>query len=123
MINRGFAPWISPERVHSVLDLCTGSGCMAIATAIAFPNAIVDAVELDDKALEVAEINRKKHALNHRVRLFQADLFDGLFMQSYDVIMSNPPYVSPEEMAQLPQEFYHEPKAALEANDEGLEIV
>lgn len=123
LIERQFSPWIKADSVNAILDLCAGSGCMAIAAAFSFSDAIVDAVELSREALEVAKINVEKHQVSDRVQLIRSDLFEVLPNKQYDIIMSNPPYVSGEEMAGLPQEYLHEPKQSLEAADEGLEIV
>ncbi len=123
LIEQGFAPWINPEEITQVLDLCTGSGCMAIAAALALPNISVDAVDNSKDALDVAMINLQKYELEDRVNLIESDLFSNVPQKKYDVIMSNPPYVSQDEMKALPQEFHHEPHNALHAEDEGLEIV
>ncbi len=123
LIEQGFAPWINPEEITQVLDLCTGSSCMAIAAALALPNVAVDAVDISKDALDVAMINLQKYKLEGRVNLIESDLFSNVPQKKYDVIMSNPPYVSQDEMKALPQEFHHEPHNALHAEDEGLEIV
>ena len=123
LIEQGFAPWINPEEITQVLDLCTGSSCMAIAAALALPNVAVDAVDISKDALDVAMINLQKYELEDRVNLIESDLFSNVPQKKYDVIMSNPPYVSQDEMKALPQEFHHEPHNALHAEDEGLEIV
>lgn len=124
IIENHFSPWIKSEDINSVLDLCTGSGCMAIATAIHIPNVVVDAVELSEDALAVAQKNVALHHVADRVNLLQSDLFQAIPAEKkYDVIISNPPYVSHEEMASLPKEFHHEPNMALAAEDEGLAIV
>jgi ribosomal protein L3 glutamine methyltransferase len=122
-IQERFQPWIAPGRVTRVLDLCTGSGCIAIAVAHAFPAARVDAVDLSPDALAVAAINVEKHAVGNRVALIQSDLYQALAERRYDVIISNPPYVPAWEMRELPAEYRHEPDMALEAGEGGLEIV
>lgn len=120
----GFTLVEDPTEVESVLDLCTGSGCLAILAAQIFPNAKVDAVDLSADALEVARINVADHGLEDRVTLFQGDLFAPLKGRKYDVIITNPPYVSDESMAGLPPEYKHEPAMALAGGGvEGLDIV
>jgi ribosomal protein L3 glutamine methyltransferase len=123
LILNQVAPWVAPEAVQHILDLCTGSGCIAIASAYAFPEADVDAVDISLEALNVAEKNIKRHHLEASVHLIQSDCFDSIPKKQYDIILSNPPYVSYDEMATLPQEYMHEPKLALEADDNGLAIV
>ncbi len=118
-----FAPWIDPQQVSAVLDLCTGSGCIAIASAVAFPDARVDAADISPDALAVAGLNVERHGLGQRVRLFESDLFRGLGDRCYDVIVSNPPYVGLGEMQTLPQEFRHEPALALSGGADGMDIV
>lgn len=116
-------PWIEPTRVRRVLDLCTGSGCIAIAAAHAFPEAGVDASDISADALAVAAINVTRHTLDARVHLYQADCYDGLPDARYDVILSNPPYVDPAELNTLPAEYRHEPPLALVSGDDGLALV
>ena len=123
MIEQQFAPWIQPEEVSRVLDLCTGSGCIAIACSYAFPDAEVDAVDISKAALEVAEINRERHGLPERLTLVESDVYAALPPVRYDIIVSNPPYVGAEEMQTLPQEYRHEPVLALEAPENGLAVV
>ena len=123
LIHDGFQPWIGEQRPQRILDLCTGSGCMAIAAAYAFPDAEVDAVDLSEDALAVADMNIQHHGLQHQVIPIRSDLFNELKGQSYDVIMTNPPYVDAEDMADLPDEFTHEPEMALAAGDDGLDLV
>lgn len=122
-IAEQFQPWIEPKRVRRILDLCTGSGCMAIACAQAFPRARVDAADLSGEALAVARLNVKRHRLGRRVRLVRSDLFQALKGQRYDVIVTNPPYVARAEMKNLPREYLHEPELALVSGRDGLDAV
>ena len=116
------APWITePEEIGSVLDLCTGSGCLAILAAHAFPYASVDAVDLSPAALAVAERNVADYDLQDRVHLIESDLFAKLGGRQYDLIISNPPYVDAASVAALPQEYLHEPKLALGSGHDGLD--
>ncbi len=123
LIAERFQPWLAPERIHRVLDLCTGSGCIAIATALALPEARVDASDISHEALEVARRNVARHGVGERVRLWQADLFDGLPAGEYDLILSNPPYVDAQDMAALPAEYRQEPALGLAAGETGLDLV
>jgi len=123
LIERRFAPWIAATRVLNVLDLGTGSGCIALAAAKAFPRARVDAVDIDAAALEVAAINRRRLRLTRRVRLIESDHFTALSGNSYDIIVSNPPYVGAREMRGLPREYGHEPRLALASGRDGLDSV
>ena len=116
------APWIAePDGIGSVLDLCTGSGCLAILAAHAFPYASVDAVDLSPDALAVAERNVADYDLRDRVHLIESDLFAKLNGRQYDLIISNPPYVDAASVAALPQEYLHEPKLALGSGHDGLD--
>jgi ribosomal protein L3 glutamine methyltransferase len=124
IIQHQFSLWIDPEQVENILDLCTGSGCIAIACAYAFEQARVDASDLSADALAVAKINRRDHGLEQRLNLIESDLFESIPEKRYDIIVSNPPYVSAQEMAQLPKEFEFEPGAsALAAGETGMDIV
>lgn len=123
LIADGFAPWIDPGRVHRVLDLCTGSGCIGLAAAVAFPDARVDLADLSTDALAVAEINRQRHGLAERVELCQGNLFQAVPGRRYDVIVSNPPYVAEAEFRALPEEYAHEPGLGLVAGEDGLDLV
>ncbi len=123
LIERRFEPWIEPARVRRVLDLGTGSGCIALACARAFPRARVDASDIDEAALEVAAINRRRLRLTRRVKLVKSDHFAALSRSSYDIIVSNPPYVGEREMRGLPREYRHEPRHALASGRDGLDSV
>jgi ribosomal protein L3 glutamine methyltransferase len=121
-IERGFAPWLEADRVDRVLDLCTGSGCIAIACAAHFDNAEVDAVDISAAALEVARRNVARHELDDWVHLFESDLFAALPTEQYQLIISNPPYVAADELQTLPEEYHHEPEIGLRAEQAGLEF-
>ncbi|WP_172600058.1 50S ribosomal protein L3 N(5)-glutamine methyltransferase [Sulfuricystis multivorans] len=124
LLVEGFAPWVEdPAAIASALDLCTGSGCLAILMAHAFPNAQIDATDLSADALEVARRNVADYHLEDRIRLVQGDLFAGLGKRKYDLIISNPPYVTAQAMRDLPPEYRHEPEIALAAGEDGLDIV
>ncbi len=123
LIETGFEPWLQPGEELDILDLCTGSGCIAIACAHYLPHALVDASDISPSALEVARVNVERHQLQEQVDLHRSDLFDDLPEQQYDLIVSNPPYVSMEEMQTLPDEFQHEPALGLEAGEDGMDIV
>jgi len=122
LIDEQFQPWLTREPKR-ILDIGTGSGCIAIASALAFPEAKVDAVDISDQALEVAAINVARYELNERMRLIKSDVLGGLDQEKYDLIVSNPPYVSAEDVAALPDEYHHEPVLGLEGGGDGLDIV
>jgi ribosomal protein L3 glutamine methyltransferase len=122
LLANGALP-VDPRRVRRVLDLCTGSGCLAILAALAFPRAKVDAVDLSAGALALARRNVAMHRLGDRIALHRGDLFKPLAGQRYDLIISNPPYVDARGMAKLPPEYRHEPRMALAAGDDGLDLV
>ena len=122
LIQQGFGGLLknSPKRI---LDMCTGSGCIAIACAEQFSEAEVDAVDLSFEALDVAEFNIERHQLTHRVFPIQSDLFTHLPQDQYDLIVTNPPYVDQDDIEDMPEEFRHEPMLALEAGEDGLVLV
>lgn len=122
-IRERLQPWIAPARVQRVLDLCTGSGCIAVAAARAFPSARVDASDVSPDALAVAAINVDRSELWEQVRLIRSDLFGALANAIYDVILSNPPYVERAALSKLPAEYRHEPTLAFIAGDDGLAII
>ncbi len=123
LIERRFSPWLDGVEVYRILDLCTGSSCIAIGCAHAFPEAEVDAVDLSPEALEVAKINVRRHRLEDRVRLFAGDLFEPVAGRRYQLIVSNPPYVAREEWRRLPPEYHAEPQMGLESGEDGLDCV
>lgn len=124
LLDEGLSPWVQDaQAVDSVLDMCTGSGCLAILSALAFPYAQVDAVDVSPDALEVARRNVDDYGLGDRLALRQSDLFDSLPERQYDVIVCNPPYVNSGSMDVLPQEYRHEPHLALAGGADGMDLV
>lgn len=123
LIEQRLAPWADPQSVGRVLEIGTGSGCVAVACAYAFPQAQVDATDTSDSALQVASINVQSHGLGERVNLFKSDVFDDLPENEYQIIITNPPYVDQVTMQNLPPEYLHEPRVALAGGEDGLEVV
>ena len=122
LLHDQLAPWVEDaENIGNVLDMCSGSGCLAILAAHAFPNARVDAVDISQDAFQVAQRNVADYGLEERITLIQSDLFVSLKEKKYDVIVSNPPYVDAPSMAALPQEYRHEPQLALGSGKDGLD--
>ena len=115
-------PWIKPGSVKHLLDLCTGSGCIAVAAAIAFPQAMVDATDIDPMALALANKNISEYAMNERIHVIESDLYQNL-SSLYDLILSNPPYVPAGEIPHFPAEYQHEPAAAFDGGADGLDLV
>jgi len=123
LVEAGFEPWVGTEGLHRILDLGTGSGCIGIACAVHLPEVEVDLAEVSPAALEVASINRARHHLEERVQLLQSSLFEGIGDRRYDIIVSNPPYVSTAELAALPKEYRNEPELGLAGGETGLDLV
>jgi len=123
LIERRYAPWADARRVRRVLDIGTGCGCIAIATARMMPGARVDAVDISADALALAALNVRRHRLGRRVRLIESDYFSALRAERYDIIVSNPPYVGAREMRSLPPEYRHEPRLALASGRDGMDAV
>lgn len=124
LIPDQFAPWVQdPEKVTHILELCTGSGCLAILLADAFPNAQIDAIDISADALAVARRNVDDYGLQDRITLIESDLYAQLPKKKYDLIISNPPYVNSDSMAKLPLEYQREPQLALAGGHDGMDLV
>lgn len=124
LIERGFTPWLCGDEVTDILDMCTGSGCIGIACAMAFPTADVDLVDVSADALDVANINIKRHQLEGRVNTIASDLFAGIPEdKQYDLIVTNPPYVDLRDLSSMPGEYHHEPPLGLGSGDDGLNCI
>jgi ribosomal protein L3 glutamine methyltransferase len=124
LIPNMFSPWVSdPESVENVLELCTGSGCLAIMLADAFQNATVDAVDISKDALAVAERNIRDYKLDGRVNPIESDLYENVPFKKYDLIVTNPPYVNSDSMGKLPPEYMREPQIALAGGEDGMDLV
>ena len=123
LIEARFEPWIDATRIGTLLDIGTGSGCIAIASALALPEAKVDAADISESALAVTKVNIERHNVAARVRTVQSDVCSGLAKRRYDVIVSNPPYVGDTEMKSLPDEYHREPALGLRGGADGLDIV
>jgi ribosomal protein L3 glutamine methyltransferase len=122
LLRDHLSPWL-PREPKRVLDLCTGSGCLAVLLALEFPHARIDAADLSASALQVTRINVRKYKLGKRIRAVRSDLFNSLATRKYDLIVSNPPYVTARSMRRLPEEYRHEPSLALAAGKDGLDLV
>jgi len=120
LIEQEFSPWLT-EAPESILDLCTGGGCIALACAAYNPNATVDGVDISKDALEVAKINLKKLELESQVKFIESDVYSAIADKKYDLIVTNPPYVDAQDMSSLPDEFLHEPELALASGSDGLD--
>ena len=123
LIQDGLEPWVEPDSIRLTLDLCTGSGCIAVALAFEYSKAMIHASDIDSKALEVARINVDRYGLSNRVKIIQSDLFCNLSEFQYDLIVCNPPYVDESEINMLPREYLHEPRHALISEEHGIGIV
>lgn len=124
LIPEQFTPWVTdPESVTSILELCTGSGCLSVMLADAFPNAHVDAVDISSDALAVAQRNVNDYQLQDRITLIESNLYAQVPPKKYDLIVTNPPYVNSDSMSRLPQEYLHEPQIALAGGTDGMDLV
>jgi ribosomal protein L3 glutamine methyltransferase len=124
LVPQQFSPWVSdPYAVENILELCTGSGCLAIMMADAFPHSVVDAIDISPDALAVAERNIREYKLEGRVNPIQSDLYQNVPFKKYDMIITNPPYVNSDSMGKLPQEYLREPQIALDGGSDGMDLV
>jgi ribosomal protein L3 glutamine methyltransferase len=124
LLEDGLAPWVpDPDKVKTALDMCTGSGCLAILMAHVYPGAQIDAADISIDALAVARRNVAEYGLEERIQVEHSDLFEALEGRRYDLIVCNPPYVTKESMRKLPAEYRHEPRLALAAGEDGLDVV
>lgn len=124
LLAQGLDPWVTPENISRVADVCTGSGCLAILAALNFPHASVDATDISEAALEIAQKNVRDYRLDDRIELHQGSMLDALPSQRrYDLIICNPPYVNAQSMSQLPAEFEHEPSLALAGGRDGMDLI
>lgn len=124
LIPEQLSPWVQdPSQINHVLDLCTGSGCLPVLLADAFPQAKIDAVDISPEALQVARRNIDDYALNDRIELIESDLYNKLPSRRYDLIISNPPYVNADSMSKLPREYQQEPQLALAGGKDGMDLV
>lgn len=122
LLNNHLHPWVEyPEMVESAADICTGSGCLGVLLANSFPNAAIDVIDISKEAIEVANINIENYGLSEQVSAIQSDMFSALTGKTYDVIISNPPYVDAPSMATLPSEYQNEPQLALGSGEDGLD--
>lgn len=123
LLQEQLTPWVEPEKVNTVLDMCTGSACLAILAQEAFPHAQVTGADISLDALEVAKINRARYGMDDTLELIQSDVFEQLGKRRFDLIISNPPYVTQQAMDELPAEYRHEPALALEAGEDGMDFM
>ena len=123
LLEEKLEPWVEADKVGTVLDMCTGSGCLAILAQEAFPHAQVTGADISAEALEVAKINRSRYGMDEKLELIQSDIFSQLGKRRFDLIISNPPYVTQEAMDMLPGEYRHEPALALEAGEDGMDFM
>ncbi|NCA69083.1 MAG: 50S ribosomal protein L3 N(5)-glutamine methyltransferase [Sphingobacteriia bacterium] len=123
LVEAGFEPWVDGEMVTRVLDLCCGSGCIGIAAAVYLPDVDVDLCDISPGAIELTKCNVERHRVGDRVRIFESDLFNALGEERYDVIVSNPPYISRAELESLPREYHNEPRLGLLGGEDGLDVV
>jgi ribosomal protein L3 glutamine methyltransferase len=124
LIREQFSPWVNdPDSVGSILELCTGSGCLSIMLADAFPNSHIDAVDISADALAVARRNVEEYELQDRITLIESDLYENVPVQEYDLIITNPPYVNAQSMGRLPEEYRREPQIALAGGADGMDLV